>query len=129
MINTKLKEKIKAYMNVQEFICDKRLPTDKDWERYFINNYTDTTSFHFFEDDFISYDVTPTYIFIKDFVSIKNKGIKLINFIIKMSERMNLPIMAHVHTSNLQVLRIAVNRYGFQLGKIFDNQYLIYREV
>ena len=128
-MNAKVKEKIRLYMNVHELICDKRLPTDADWDAFFIKNYNDATSIHFYKEDFITYEIMFNCIYIKDMVSENNTGIYLINHVIEKSKELKLPIMAMVHKSNLQVLNVVARRYGFKIGNQIGSQFVIYREV
>ena len=48
-----IKEKIKLYMNVQEFISDKRVPTDAEWDKYFIDNYDNECALEVVNESFI----------------------------------------------------------------------------
>jgi hypothetical protein len=56
-MDSKLKEQIKVLMNVNEFMIDRRYPTDKEWDKYFIENYNGNFAIEMIGDSFISYEI------------------------------------------------------------------------
>lgn len=123
-----VKEKIKLFMNVQDFCSDRRIATDKEWERYFIDNYNDDTLFYFHKEDFISYEVLNDYIIIKDFVCSQGSGLKLLLTVLDIADEKKLPTMAFIHKTNTQVLNIVKKRFNFEVLKELNKQYLLIRE-
>ena len=129
MISAKIKDKIKMYMSVQDFLCDKRLPTDAAWDKYFIDNYKDNIQIEVYKEDFITYEIMWNCIFIKDFVCEKGSGISLFNHVIRMAKIENKPICAFIHKTNVKLLQIVQKRYNFKVGSMVGNQYLVIKEV
>ena len=86
-------------MNVNEFLVDRRYPTDKDWDEYFIKNYNGNYCIEVIGDSFLTYEIRCDHIFIKDFVS-DGDGIKLFSEVLRAQRREKLPIRCHVHFSN-----------------------------
>jgi len=123
-----IKEKIKVYMSVHEFLCDKRVPTDAEWDKYFIKNYSGNVNIEFYNDgkEFIAYEVYPDHILIKDFIA-QGSGLKLFKKILELAQHKDLPIKAFVHFSNKQVLNILLKRYKFYILDTVGNQYLVER--
>lgn len=126
-IKEAFKEKIKLFMNVQEYFSDKRLPTDASWDNYFIENYSSNVIIESDEEEFITYSIQEGFILIKDFIAHGN-GLKLISKIIKKGNQLKLPILAYVHFTNNQVLNIAIKRYKFRILNVVGKQYLIGRK-
>jgi hypothetical protein len=129
MITSTVKDKIKMYMNVQEFLCDKRVPTDADWDKYFIESYSNNVAIEIYKEDFITYEVMHNCIFIKDIVCEKASGIHLMNKVIKVAQDAKKPIMAFIHYTNTRLLDIVQRRYGFVLGQLVGKQYIVIREA
>jgi len=127
MIDNELKEKIKIFMNAQEFLCDKYVPTDKEWEKYFIDNYTDECAIEVIDESFITYGVFDDHIFIKDMVCF-GKGWTLLNRILKKASDKELSVRAMVHFSNEQIVDILQERFGFEIISELGSQYLLEKE-
>jgi hypothetical protein len=128
MLSSIVKDKIKMYMSVQDFLCDKRMPTDANWDKYFIENYNNNVQIEVYNEDFITYEVMWNCIFIKDFVSEKGSGIMLFNHVLRMAKIENKPICAFIHKTNVKLLQIVQKRYGFKIGSTVGNQYLVIKE-
>jgi hypothetical protein len=127
MISSNIADQIKLYISVNDFLTDKRLPTDTELDEYIIKNYTDECKIEVVRDDFITYKVFDDHIFIKDFVSFGN-GIGLLNNVLKQSKELSIPIRAMVHFSNTQVLNICFKRYKFEIIGATDNQFILERK-
>lgn len=126
-----IKEQIKLYMSAHEFLCDKRIPTDAQWDKYFIENYSNNVSIEFYDDnekEFITYGIYPDHILIKDFIAFGN-GLSLFKKVLLMGKDSHLPIKAFVHFSNNQVLNILLKRYNFKIIDTIGCQYLVERGV
>lgn len=127
MINNSLKEKIKVFMNVQELLSNKRVMTDSEWDRYFIENYNNKCELEIIGDSFITYEIYPEHIFIKDMVCF-GEGFKLLNKVLTLSKEINLPIRAMIHITNEQVLNVIQKRFNFKIISLIGNQYLVERK-
>lgn len=119
-------DKILTYMNVQEFLCNKELPSQADWDNYFAQH--ENTSKRQDDKGFLNYEEDDNYIFITDFIS-HGSGIKLFRQILGLSENTNKPILCNIHRTNTQLLNIAIKRYKFNLCGLYGNQYLLMKEV
>lgn len=116
--------KIKLAMNMYEMISNKRMPTDKEWDKYFIDNYNDNTLFIWSGDDFLSYEVFSDHVFIYDFVGRKN-GISLIKEAFRMADDLKLPVRCTIHVANIHMLNVAMHRYGFKIKELAGIQFLM----
>ena len=128
MIPNNIADQIKLYISYNDFMTDKRLPTDEELDAYIIKNYADECKIEVVENDFITYGVFDDHIFIKDFVAFGN-GIGLLNKVIQKSKQLCIPIRAMVHFSNHKVLEICLKRYKFEIIGATSNQFIIQRSI
>jgi len=121
------KPQIKLAMNMHEMIANKRLPTDQEWDNYFIKTYNNNTLFIWSGDEFLSYQVFHDCVFIHDFVSHRS-GISLVRQAFQIAKDMGLPTRCLIHVSNIKVLNVLMHRYGFKIKELTGIQYLMERK-
>lgn len=129
VIHNNIKEQIKLYISINDFLCDKRLPTDEDLDKYIINTYTDNINIEFYKDDFITWGVFFNAIVIKDFIASHNNGLQLFLKVFNKAKELNLPIIGYVHFSNKRLLHVAIKRFGFKIVNKVGLQYQIVKEI
>ena len=117
MIHNKLKEQIKLYIKVNDYLTDKRMPTDEETERIIMENYNNECAIEVIDNDFITYDINDDCVFIKDIVAFGH-GLSLINLVINKAKELCLPILAYVHFSNFEIINVLLKRFKFKIVKI-----------
>lgn len=121
-------EAIKLMIRVNDFLANKRMPTDQELDKYIIDNYNGKVAIECIGEDFITYGVFSGHIFIKDMVCHGN-GWTLLNNLIQKSEAEIKPLRCMVHAWNEQQMQIMEKRFDFKRIGLVGNQYYMEREI
>ena len=118
MLSNDMKEKIKTFMGVQQYLSTGKIADESAWDNLF-NSYGDGVEYIMDGESFMIFQENEKEIFIRDFIAFGNG-----DSLIRQLKKKGKDIAGLVHISNFQLLNI-MHKFGFKIESLVGTQYLV----
>lgn len=118
MLSNDMKNKIKTFMSVQQYLSTGQIADEKAWDKLF-ESYGDGVKYIMDGEGFLVYDENEKEIFIRDFIAFGNG-----DSMIRQLKKKNKDICGMIHISNIQLLNV-MHKFAFKIENLIGKQYLV----